>query len=424
MHSRYTSDAMATIWSDEARYERWRRVELAVLAAQVRAGAAPAEALAAAESAPAPTPAEIDAMEAIVRHDVVAFLDAWTTGMDAAVAGHVHRFLTSSDTVDTAQALALVDATDIILAVGRRLVLALADRALEHRATLCVARTHGQAAALAVVGHRFADLAFAADRALARLVGSRSEVAVINSSGPVGTGIDLPPTVVQDIADTLGLALAPVTTQVVFRDAIAAWVSDLALIGAVCEAVATDIRLGQHDGVAELAEPRQPGQQGSSAMPHKRNPISAENITGIARLLRGYVGPALEDVALWQHRDISHSSVERIILPDAAALCEHALAATGDAVSGVIVDVDALRSNIDRAGGTLASSRLQATLQGGGFRRKDAADAVREHISKGLLTTEALESAATQVLQSEALAATFDRLVELREHYASTAVAP
>jgi adenylosuccinate lyase len=419
MLSRYTSDEMAAIWSDQARYERWRLLELAVLAAQVRAGTVPAEVLSVAESVPVPTAADVEAVEAVVRHDVVAFLDAWTAGMDASVACQVHRVLTSSDTADTAQALALVEATDVILTAGQRLVTVLADRALEHRASLCVARTHGQAAAFDVVGHRFADLAFATDRALARLAGTRAAVAVVNVSGPVGTGVDLPAALVRDIADTLGLGVAPVTTQVVFRDAIAAWVSDLALMGAVCESVATDIRLGQHDGVAELAEPRQPGQVGSSAMPHKRNPVTAENITGIARLLRGYVGPALEDVALWQHRDISHSSVERVVLPDAAALCEHALVATARMVSGLVIDLAAIQANIDRAGGALATSRLQATLQSKGFRRMNAAEAVRERVSKGLVSTEELEAAATQVLQSEALAATFDRLVELRARHAS-----
>ena len=410
---------MAAIWSDAARYERWRQVELAVLAAQVRIGATPAEVLTAAEAVPAPTPAEVEAVEAKVRHDVVAFLDAWTAGMDAEVAGHVHRHLTSSDTVDTAQACALAEATDLILGAGRRLVVALADRAFEHQATLCVARTHGQPAAFDVLGHRFADFAFAADRALTRLTRTRAAVTVANISGPVGAGIDLPTGLVRDVGDTLDLGLAPTTTQVVFRDAIAAWITDLALLGAVCEAVATDIRLGQHDGVAELAEPLHQGQAGSSAMPHKRNPITAENISGIARLLRAYVGPALEDVALWQHRDISHSSVERVVLPDAAALCEHALTATVCMVDGIVIDEDAVRANIERAGAVLVSSRLQAALLSTGLRRKDAAALVRERIVGGLVTTGELESAATEVLESEVLAVTFDRLAEIRIRYIS-----
>lgn len=419
MLGRYTSDEMAVIWSDATRYERWRQVELAVLAAQVRAGTAPAAVLAAAQGVAAPSPAEVEAVEAEVGHDVVAFLDAWTAEMDVEVAAHIHRHLTSSDIVDTAQACAIALTTDLILAAAQRLVIALANRALEHRYTLCVGRTHGQPAAFDVLGHRFADFAFAADRAVARLKHTRASVAVANISGPVGAGIALPPDIVRDVGDTLRLVIAPTTTQVVFRDSIAAWVADLALLGAVCEAVATDIRLGQHDGIAELAEPRQQGQEGSSAMPHKRNPITAENITGIARLLRGYVGPAFEDVALWQHRDISHSSVERVVLPDAAALCEHALAATARMVDGLVVDEVAIRANIDRAGAILASSRLQAAVQSTGRRRSDAAAVVRDRIAGASVTTEEVESAATEVLQSESLAATFDRLAEIRMRHSS-----
>jgi adenylosuccinate lyase len=417
MLSRYTSDAMATIWSDAARYERWRQVELAVLAAQVRAGTTPVDVLAAVEGVPAPTPAQVEVVEAEVRHDVVAFLDAWTASMDANAAAHVHRHLTSSDTVDTAQACALAEATDLILAAGRRLVVALADRALEHRATLCVARTHGQAAAFDVFGHRFADFAFAVDRALVRLSDTRAAVTVTNISGPVGAGIDLPPELVRNVAHSLGLGITPTTTQVVFRDAIAAWVTDLALLGAVCEAVATDIRLGQHDGVAELAEPRQQGQEGSSAMPHKRNPINAESVTGIARLLRGYVSPAIEDIALWSHRDISHSSVERVVLPDAASLCEQAVMATILMVNGMVVNEDALRANIQRAGPDLISSRLQAALLGDGFRRSDAATVVRERIGGNQVSSEEIASAAAEVIESEALALMFDQLSEIRSQY-------
>lgn len=421
MLSRYTSDEMAAVWSDEARYGRWRQVELAILAAQVSAGTVPPEVLTHAEAAPAPTLVQVEAVEAEVRHDVVAFLDAWTNGMDATVAGHVHRLLTSSDTVDTAQAIALAEATDLIAAAGRRLVIALADKAMELRATLCVARTHGQPATFDVVGHRFADFAYATDRALERLARTRSAVAVANISGPVGAGIDLPPALVDQIAKTLGLGVPPTTTQVVFRDAIAAWTADLALLGAVCEAVATDVRLGQHDGVAELAEPGRSGQEGSSAMPHKRNPIAAENVTGLGRLLRSYVSPALEDVALWQHRDISHSSVERVILPDGAALCEHALAVTTKMVEGLAVNHDAVAANIERAGAALASNRLQAALMRQGARRAEAARTLRERLDSGTVAPADVEAAAAEVLASETLAETFANISKLRARYAGSA---
>lgn len=417
MLGRYTSDAMAAIWSDASRYSRWREVELAVLAARVRCGDAPLSALEAASAVPSPANARVEEIESRVRHDVVAFLDAWTADMDDVTASHIHRGLTSSDIVDTAQAKALNAASNLILAAGRRLVLALIDRAVEHRATLSVARTHGQPAAFDVLGHRFADLAFAADRALARLVHTVPSVAVANISGPVGTGIGLPADLVADIASSLGLGVAPTTTQVLFRDSIAAWVGDLALLGAVCEAVATDIRIGQHDGIVELAEAHHAGQEGSSAMPHKRNPITAENITGLARVLRGYVGPALEDVTLWGHRDLSHSSVERIVLPDAAAVAEQILTSAARAVEGVVVDLNAVRHNVERAGTVLASSRQLAKAQATGLRRSEAAAQVRDQLRIGGVSTLEVEEAAEEVLQSTSLTWTFERVAELREKW-------
>jgi adenylosuccinate lyase len=415
--TRYTSEAMAKIWSDEARYERWRTVELAVLAAQVHAGAVPARVLTAAAAVPVPSAEDIATVEAEVRHDVVAFLDAWSAPMDDDVAGYVHRHLTSSDTVDTAQGIAIAEATDLIVDAGHRVVRALTRRALEHRDTLCVARTHGQPAALDVVGHRFADFAFAVDRALRHLSSARDGVAVVNVSGPVGTGVALPPDLVHHVADALDLTTPQTTTQVVFRDATATWVAALAVLGAVCEAVATDMRLGQHDGVTELFEPRTRTQQGSSAMPHKRNPVTAENLVGIARLLRGYVGPALENVALWQHRDISHSSVERVVLPDAASLCEYALISTARMVDGLAIDESAVRANIDRAGSSLVSSHLQAQAQGEGLRRRDAAEAVRERIARGDVPRSMLEMVGAEVLASPALIAVFEDVAALQDRY-------
>lgn len=415
MIGRYTSDDMAAIWSDGSRYARWREVELAVLAAQVRGNAAPPHVLEEAHGIPAPTEAQVAAAEAEVRHDLVAFIDAWTAAMSPETASHIHRYITSSDVVDTAQAIALAAATALILDAGRRLVIVLADRALEHRTTLCVARTHGQPAAFDVLGHRFADFAFALDRAVTRLSDTQPHVAVANVTGPVGTGVGLPPDLVRDVAGSLGLHVPPTTTQVVFRDATAAWVGDLALLGAVCEAVATDIRLGQHDGVIELAESWAKGQEGSSAMPHKRNPIAAENITGLARLLRGYVGPALEDVALWGHRDISHSSVERVVLPDAAAVCEHVLRSTVRTVEGLVVDRDAVQANIGRAGVLLAAGRAQVLAQEQGLDRRGAAEAVRDRLRDGVMTSVEVDQAATEVLSSRTLFSTFSDLEQLRD---------
>lgn len=422
MLPRYTSDAMAAVWGDEARYARWRRVEIAVVEARVAAGLTSPETLADVAAAPAPTVTEVAAVEAQVRHDVVAFLYAWTDRMDPFVAGHVHRGLTSSDVVDTAQAVAVREATDLILQQAGRLILSLIDKALEHQTTICVARTHGQPAALDVVGHRFVDFAFAVDRGVARLAATREQVTVANLSGPVGTGDGLPVEVVAQAARNLGLALPEVTTQVVFRDAIAAWVADIAVLGAVCEAVATDIRIGQHDGVAEMAEPRVAGQEGSSAMPHKRNPVSAENIVGIARLLRGYVQPVLESLALWQHRDITHSSVERVVLPDVAALGEHALSTTANMVDGLQIDPRNLAANIRRAGARLLSSRWLSMQLDAGVPRREAMEAVRRQTHALSDTDRDLQVAADDLLGSSHLARAFASARDLRQrHSAPTA---
>lgn len=419
MLSRYTSDAMAALWSDEARYARWRRVEIEVVRARVAAGMTPPETLAAVTGTPAPTVAEVADVEAQVHHDVVAFLYAWTDRMNPGVAGHIHRNLTSSDVVDTAQAIALGTATDLILTQARRLIVSLADKALQHRRTLCVARTHGQPAALDVVGHRFADFALAVDRGATRLEATRRQLTVANLSGAVGTGDGLPLEIADQAARSQGLTLADVTTQVVFRDATAAWVADLALLAATCEAVATDIRIGQHDGVAEMAEPWQPGQEGSSAMPHKRNPVSAENIVGISRLLRGYVQPALESVALWQHRDISHSSVERVVLPDAAALAEHILRMTVRVVDGLHIDPDIITANIDRAGALLLSNRLLNQHLAAGVPRREAMAAVRRQVVD-LAGAEEFKEATKEVLASDHLNRAFAAADTLRRRHAAS----
>ena len=415
MLSRYSTPEMATLWSDEARYERWRQVELAVLDARAATDHIDRATIEAAHAASAPTPDAVEAEEVRVVHDVVAFLDAWTKPMDVEVASHVHRELTSSDVVDTAQALAMRDAARLIDDAVRDLVVVAAERALEFRDVLCVGRTHGQPAALTVVGHRFADFAHAVNRVRQRLQASTVMVAVITMSGPVGTGAGLAPDLVADIAHRLNLAVPPVTTQVVFRDGIAAWISDLALLGAVCEAIAIDVRLGQHDGVNELHEERLNSQEGSSAMPHKHNPITAENVTGLARVLRGYVTPTLEDIALWQHRDISHSSTERIVIPDAATLAQTITLRTAKLLSGLRVDHDRIRANIERAGIQLASADRLAQHMASGLRRAEAAANVREELAADDDRGFDLDASAAEVLQSAELARIFGRVKTLLE---------
>lgn len=422
---RYASPAMRKVWSDETRYERWRRVELAVLEARVATGRTPPTVLTFFRDRPTPPVAAIEALEAEVRHDVVAFLYAWTDGVDPAIAGHVHQDLTSSDVVDTGLSLAIGQAATLTVHAAEALVVALCTQALAHRDTVCLARTHGQAAAPTVFGYRLADFAFAADRAVQRLEAATDQAMLTNITGPVGTGVGLGPNLTQHVASVLQLTVPPVTTQVLFRDHIAAWVAALALLAAVCEAVATDVRIGQHDGVAEVAESRGARQQGSSAMPHKRNPIRAEQICGLARVVRGYVGPALEDIALWQQRDISHSSVERVILPDGAALTEYLCATTADLIMDLTVDRSAMTANLQRAGELAASSRELSVRLAGGVPRRVAVSELR-HRSRPVKSGEgaevqprhsALDAAIEEMSASPALAACFDQVEQLSRRY-------
>ncbi|WBQ04452.1 adenylosuccinate lyase [Kribbella sp. CA-293567] len=417
MHDRYTSGEMARVWSDEAKLARWREVELAVLGARVEAGEISTDILTAAEVIPAPSPREVAEVEADVRHDVVAFIYAWTANMDDAAAREVHRDLTSSDIVDTAQALALTAASDLILSATRRLLLALTGLAIAHRSTIYLARTHGQAAAPDVFGHRLADFAFAVDRARRRFRSAVEEIGVANISGPVGTGVGIGAEVPEFVAARLGLRTAAVSTQVVFRDGIAAWLCALAVMAGACEAIATEVRLGQQEAILEIFEPAGERQQGSSAMPHKQNPIASENVCGLARVVRGYVSPVLEDVALWQHRDISHSSVERIVLPDAAAVTERLLITTSRIVEGLVVDADAMRKNLLLAGSKAVSSRMLSTLLISGIDRRTATAQVAARVAaeRSPNGSSELDGAIAEVLESSSLAKVFDDVLNLAE---------
>lgn len=418
MLARYITPEMAAVWADETRFGRWRDIELAVIDARVSLGLTSPNELHLARNAPTPTPAQVEQAERVAQHDVVAFLLAWTAGMDPSAASHVHRDLTSSDVVDTALAMALADSAKLIQDAGCELVLSLCSRAKSLKEVACVARTHGQAAAFDVMGHRFADFAFALDRGLERLRASSAQVSLLKLSGPVGTGVRLPSRLVDHVANALALTLPKATTQVVFRDGIAAWVSDLGLIGAICESVATDVRIGRHDGVNELYEPASAGQEGSSAMPHKQNPILAENVTGLARLLRSYVAPALENIALWQHRDLTHSSVERVILPDAAAAAETILRRTARMLDALEVDQQQVQANIERTGAVLASSLLRSRFLASGSTFQEVPDQVRRLLAAGQVSAADLTEAEDEVLQSEQLATVFEHVAALQGRYA------
>ena len=373
MIERYTRPEMGRVWSEAHKYELWCQVEILVLEAHARAGTVPAGSVPPVRAAPPPTPGAVAALEAVTGHDVIAFLSAWADNtVPRQAAAYVHFGMTSSDLLDTALALQLTEATDLLLAGCAALTAALRDHALLHRGTLRAGRTHGIHAEPDVWGHRVADFAFAMARCAGRLQRARAAVAVGKLSGPVGTYSNIDPAIESQVMAALGLRPPDVASQVVFRDGIAEWLSVLALVASVCEAVALEIRLGQQTEIAELAEPFGRGQKGSSAMPHKRNPIRAERACGLARVVRAQVVPVLEGIALWHERDISHSSTERVALPDAAAVTDFLIAETTALIAGLDVDAARMRANLDATHGLIYSSAVLLELVAAGMSREDA----------------------------------------------------
>ena len=373
MIERYTLPEMGRVWSDEHKYELWCRVETLVLEAHAAAGVVPAEAVEPVRNAPPPTPARVAEIEERTQHDVIAFLSAWADNtVPREAAAYVHFGMTSSDLLDTALALQLTEATDLLLARADRLVAALRDHGLAHRATLRAGRTHGVHAEPDVWGHRVADFAFAAARSRDRLRRAREAVGVMAVSGAVGTYSNLDPAVERHVAERLDLRPADVSTQVVMRDGIGEWVCALAILASVCEAVALEVRHGQRTEVRELSEAFGSGQKGSSAMPHKKNPILSERIAGLARVMRAQVTPVLEGIPLWHERDISHSSVERIALPDAAIGTDYLLHLTTRLVEGLVVDASRMRANLDLTGGLVYSGAVLLELVESGMSREEA----------------------------------------------------
>jgi adenylosuccinate lyase len=370
---RYTLPEMGRVWSEAHKYELWCTVEAIVLEAHAAAGTVPSDAVEPVRNAAPPTPEAVAAVEAVTQHDVIAFLTAWADNTSPReAAAWVHYGMTSSDLLDTALALQLTEATDLLLGRLSALVASLRDHALAHRATLRVGRTHGVHAEPDVWGHRVADFAFAMARSRDRLARARDAVAVAKVSGAVGSYSNIDPAIEQHVASSLGLRPADVATQVVIRDGISEWVSALAVIATVCEAIALEVRHGQRTEVRELEEPFGSGQKGSSAMPHKRNPILCERICGLSRVVRAQVVPVMEGIPLWHERDISHSSVERIALPDAAIGTDYLLHLTSRLVNGLTVNADRMRANLDATGGLIYSSAVLLELVESGLSREDA----------------------------------------------------
>jgi adenylosuccinate lyase len=377
--ARYTRRELAELWSDHARFDAMREVEVAACEEMDGPTEAELEAIRAATF----TVEQIDEREKVTDHDTAAFVDVLSESAGAA-GRWIHYGLTSSDVLDTGLALQLKRAGQLVLPDSRRLVTALATRAREHVDTLCAGRTHGIHAEPTTFGVKLAGFAFEADRNAHRLERAFAQAAVGAVSGAVGTYSATSPDFEQRVLARLGLEREPVSTQVVARDRHAELLEAIALAGAGLERFATELRHLARTEVGEVREPFGKGQKGSSAMPHKRNPIKSEQVVGLARVLRGNAQAGLENVALWHERDISHSSVERIVLPDSTSLLDHVQRRVLALVEGMVVDQARMRENLELTHGALFSQRLLLALVAGGQSRDDAYRVVQRLAQRAL----------------------------------------
>ena len=371
MIERYTRPEMGAVWSDAARWEAALRVEIAVAQAQAKRGDIPAAAAQAIATRAKVNLPRIAELEATLDHDTLAFVNAVAESIGAE-GRYLHFGLTSSDVIDTALALQLRAASDLILTELDALIVVIIRRAREERDTVMAGRTHSVHAEPMTLGAKLAGWAFEAARDRERLALAADEVATGKISGPVGTYSQISPQIEREALAALKLRVDPVSTQVVQRDRHAALVAAIAITGGTLERFATEIRNLQHSEIDELREPFRAGQAGSSAMPQKRNPVKSERIAGFARLLRGYAAVAMENQALWHERDMSHSSAERIILPDATTLLHYALVSMRGIIDKMEVNRDAMRRNLDAGFGLHAASRLLTALINAGAAREAA----------------------------------------------------
>ena len=378
MIPRYSRPEMAAIWEPETKFQIWLDIEAHACDAQAELGVIPEAAAKAVRERGRFDIQRIDEIERETRHDVIAFLTnlAEHVGPEARF---VHQGMTSSDVLDTCLAVQLARAADILLADLDRVLAALEARAREHKLTPCIGRSHAIHAepttfGLKLAGH-FAEFA----RNRARLEAARADIATCAISGAVGTFANIDPRVEAHVAAKLGLAVEPVSTQVIPRDRHAMFFATLGVIASSAERLAVEIRHLQRTELREVEEYFAPGQKGSSAMPHKRNPVLTENITGLARMVRGYVTPALENVALWHERDISHSSVERMIGPDATVTLDFLLARLAGVIEKLVVHPENMQANLDVLGGLVHSQRVLLALTQAGMSREDAYSAVQRN---------------------------------------------
>lgn len=385
MIPRYSRPDMVKIWEPENRFRIWFEIEAHATNALAERGVVPASAAQALwtwwNTNPTIDVAAIDAIEAVTKHDVIAFL-TWVAEQVGDEARFMHQGMTSSDVLDTCLAVQLTQATDLLLADMDALLAAIKTRAMEHKLTPTIGRSHGIHAEPVTFGMKLAQAYAEFARGRERLVAARAEIATCVISGAVGTFANIDPEVEAHVAAKLGLAVEPVSTQVIPRDRHAMYFATLGVIASSIERLATEVRHLQRTEVLEAEEYFSPGQKGSSAMPHKRNPVLTENLTGLARMVRGYVTPALENVALWHERDISHSSVERYIGPDATITLDFALGRLTGVIDKLLIYPERMQKNLDRMGGLVHSQRVLLALTQAGISREDSYRIVQRNAMK------------------------------------------
>lgn len=378
MIPRYARPEMVNIWEPETRFSIWLDIETHAMDAMADLGIVPAEAAKAVREKGAFDVNRIDEIEREVKHDVIAFLTSLAEHVGEE-ARFVHQGMTSSDVLDTCFNVQLTRASDILLADLDALLAALKTRAMEHKMTPCIGRSHGIHAEPTTFGLKLAQAYAEFERCKNRLLAAREEIAVCAISGAVGTFANIDPAVEAHVAKAMGLSVEPISTQVIPRDRHAMFFATLGVIASTMERLAVEIRHLQRTEVLEAEEYFSPGQKGSSAMPHKRNPVLTENLTGLARLVRGMALPAMENVALWHERDISHSSVERMIGPDATITLDFALARLTAVVEKLVVYPDRMQKNLDLLGGLVHSQRVLLALTQAGTSREDAYRIVQQN---------------------------------------------
>ncbi|MBL6767153.1 MAG: adenylosuccinate lyase [Candidatus Micropelagos sp.] len=378
MIPRYARPEMVTIWEPETRFSIWLDIETHAMDAMADLGIVPAEAAKAVREKGAFDVERIDEIEREVKHDVIAFLTSLAEHVGEE-ARFVHQGMTSSDVLDTCFNVQLTRASDILLADLDALLAALKTRAMEHKMTPCIGRSHAIHAEPTTFGLKLAQAYAEFERCKTRLLAAREEIAVCAISGAVGTFANIDPAVEAHVAKAMGLSIEPISTQVIPRDRHAMFFATLGVIASTMERLAVEIRHLQRTEVLEAEEYFSPGQKGSSAMPHKRNPVLTENLTGLARLVRGMAVPAMENVALWHERDISHSSVERMIGPDATITLDFALARLTGVVEKLVIYPERMQKNLDLLGGLVHSQRVLLALTQAGTSREDAYRIVQQN---------------------------------------------